>query len=275
MKKLVVMFVLAGLSISASAGIMIHPKFVFFDDKTKVAEVSLINPDSVESSNYRISVSYKKQNPDGSYTEIPSVEGQEEPADSAVPLLRYSPRSVLLAPQKGQVVRILKRLPPSIEPGDYVAYITFTEVLMEKPLTKQEKKNTFSVTLTAIPAFSIPVVVRHQNKANPKVSLENFKQETKDSKPYLSFRISKEAGKKDFVRGDISIWMKDEMIGLIRGKYLLPSTDYVDMSVPLNSENKALTWDNLKGKKIKVLFTEPSEDKINKKNVLAKQEVKF
>ena len=269
------MFVLAGLSISASAGIMIHPKFVFFDDKTKVAEVSLINSDSVESSNYRISVSYKKQNPDGSYTEIPSVEGQEEPADSAVPLLRYSPRSVLLSPSQGQTVRILKRLPPSIEPGDYIAYITFTEVLMEKPLTKQEKKNTFSVTLTPIPAFSIPVVVRHQNKANPKVSLQIFKPEQKDSKPYISFRISKEAGKKDFVRGDISIWMKDEMIGLIRGKYLLPATDYVDMSIPLNSESKALTWDNLKGKKIKVLFTEPSEDKINKKNVLAKQEVKF
>lgn len=275
MKKLVAMFVLAGLSISASAGIMIHPKFVFFDDKTKVAEVSLINSDSVESSNYRISVSYKKQNPDGSYTEIPSVEGQEEPADSAVPLLRYSPRSVLLSPQKGQVVRILKRLPPSIEPGDYVAYITFTEVLIEKPLTKQEKNNTFNVNLTPIPSFSIPIIVRHQNKANPKVSLENFKQETKDSKPYLSFSISKEAGKKDFVRGDISVWMKDEMLGLIRGKYLLPSTDSVDMSIPLKSENKALTWEDLKGKKIKVLFTEPSEDKINKKNVLAKQEVKF
>ena len=274
MKKLVVLFVLVGLSISASAGIMIYPKFVFFDDKTKVAEVSLINSDAVKSSNYRISISYKKQNPDGSYTEIPSVEGQAEPTDSAVPFLRYSPRAAFLSPQKGQVVRILKRLPEGLEPGDYIAYITFTEVAMEKPLTKQEKKNTFSVTLTPIPAFSIPVIVRHQNKITPKVSLEIFKPEQTSSQPYISFRISKEAGQRA-VRGDISVWMKDEMIGLIRGKYLLPATAYLDMNIPLKSENKALTWDDLKGKKIKVLFTEPSENKINKKKVLAKQEIKF
>lgn len=275
MKKLVAVIALLSLSLSAFAGIMIHPKFVFFDDKTKVAEVSLINSDAVKSSNYRVSISYKKQNPDGSYTEIKDDEGQEAPADSAVPLLRYSPRATLLSPQKGQVVRILKRLPPSIEPGDYVAYITFTEVAMEKPLTKQEKKNTFSVTLTPIPAFSIPIIVRHQNKVDPKVSLKIFKPEQKTAEPYVSFRISKEAGDKSFVRGDISIWMKDEMIGLIRGKYLLPSTEYVDMTMSLKSEDKVLTWENLKGKKIKVLFTEHSEDKINKKKVLAKQEIKF
>ena len=273
MKKLVALFVLVGFSISASAGIMIHPKFVFFDDKTKVAEITLINSDSVESSNYRVSLSYKKQNQDGSYTEIPAVEGQEGPADSAVPLLRYSPRSTLLSPSQSQTVRILKRLPEGLEPGDYIAYITFTEVLMEKPMVKQQKKGTFSVQITPIPSFSIPIVVRYQNKENTKVSLQVLDREYQGDKPFITVRINKE--KNSFVRGDISVWLKDEMIGIIRGKYLLPSSEFVDVPIILSKEKEVLTWEKLKGKKLKVLYTEPSDDKINKKAVLAKTDIKF
>lgn len=275
MKKSVVLFILLGLSISASAGIMIHPKFLFFDDKTKVEEIILINSDPVESANYRISLSYKKQNQDGSYTEIvvPENDKQETPKDSAVPFLRYSPRAAFLSPQKSQIVRILKRLPEGLEPGDYIAYITFTEVLMEKPLTKEVQKNTFSVKITPIPSFSIPILVRYQNKENPKVSLEVLEREYKGPTPYITLRISKD--KNFFVRGDISIWLKNEMIGFIKGKYLLPSNNSVDISIPLKSEEKTLTWEDLKDKKIKVLFTEPGEGKVNKKDVLAKEEINF
>ncbi len=65
------------------------------------------------------------------------------------------------------------------------------------------------------------------------------------------------------------------MIGFIKGKYLLPSNNSVDISIPLKSEEKTLTWEDLKDKKIKVLFTEPGEGKVNKKDVLAKEEIKF
>lgn len=273
MKKLVAVVALLSLSISAFAGIMIHPKFLFFDDKTKVGEIALINSDAVESSNYRVSLSYKKQNPDGSYTEIKDEEGQPVPADSAVPLLRYSPRATLLSPSQSQTVRVLKRLPEGLEPGDYIAYITFTEVLMEKPAVKQKQKNTFSVQITPIPSFSIPIVVRYKNKENAKVSLQVLDRVYQGPKPYITVRINKD--KNTFVRGDISVWLKDEMIGLIRGKYLLPANNSVDVPVTLSKEGEALNWETLKGKKLKVLYTEPGEDKINKKEVLAKTDIKF
>lgn len=275
MKKSVVLFILLGLSISASAGIMIHPKFLFFDDRTKVAEIILINSDPVVSSNYRVSLSYKKQNQDGSYTEIPveSEDSSSMPKDSAIPFLRYSPRAAFLSPQKSQIVRVLKRLPEGVEPGDYIAYITFTEVLMEKPLTKQVEKDTFSVKITPIPSFSIPILVRYQNKEQPQVSLEILNTEHKGTTPYITLRISKD--KKSFVRGDISVWLKDERLGFIKGKYLLPANDSVDISIPLTRNGEVLTWEDLKGKKLKVLFTEPGEDKINKKDVIAKEEIKF
>ena len=273
MKKLAVLFVLSTLSLSAFAGIMIHPKFLFFDDKTKVGEIVLINSDQLESSNYRVSLSYKKQNPDGSYTEIKDEEGQEAPVDSAVSLLRYSPRATLLSPSQSQTVRVLKRLPEGLEPGDYIAYITFTEVLMEKPAVKQKKDNTFSVQITPIPSFSIPILVRYKNKEEAKVSLQVLDREYKGDKPYITVRINKD--KNTFVRGDVSIWLKDEMIGVIRGKYLLPANNSVDVPITLSKEGEVLTWEKLKGKKLKVLYTEPGENKINKKEVLAKTDNKF
>lgn len=275
MKKIILFLILIGINFPALAGIMIHPKFLFFDDKTKVAEIMLINSDSVESANYRVSLSYKKQNQDGSYTEIP-VETEDPstmPKDSAVSFLRYSPRAAFLSPQKSQIVRVLKRLPEGVEPGDYIAYITFTEVLMEKPLTKQVEKDTFSVKITPIPAFSIPILVRYQNKERPKVSLEILNTEHKGTTPYIALRINKD--KNSFVRGDISIWLKDERLGFIKGKYLLPANNSVDISIPLTRNGEVLTWEDLKGKKLKVLFTEPGEDKINKKDIIAKEEIRF
>ena len=66
MKKLVVLGALCSLAVSATAGIMIYPKYLFLDDKTKSAEVTLVNSSALESSNYRVTLTYKKQNPDGS-----------------------------------------------------------------------------------------------------------------------------------------------------------------------------------------------------------------
>ena len=43
MKKAVLLVALCSFAVSATAGIMIYPKFLFLDDKTKSAEVTLIN----------------------------------------------------------------------------------------------------------------------------------------------------------------------------------------------------------------------------------------
>lgn len=93
MKKAVLLLTLCSLALCASAGIMIHPKYLFLDDKTKSEQITLINSSALESANYRVTLNYKKQNPDGSFTEVAT---EEIPQDSITRLLRYSPRSVIL-----------------------------------------------------------------------------------------------------------------------------------------------------------------------------------
>ena len=289
MKKIVLLLTLCSIGVCASAGIMIYPKYLSLDDKTKSAEVTLINSSALESSNYRVTLSYKKQNPDGSYTEVTE---EELPADSVTKLLRYSPRSVMLKPSQSQTVRVLKRIPEGLEPGDYVGYITFTEVLLEKAATKENlDPKAFSVKLTPIPSFSIPIFVRYKLKENAPVSLETKGLVTKEGITSLSVVMkrqeqAKSKGPRLVARGDLSVWDGDQMIGYIKGRYMLPATDTLETQIPLyipdaitnkegQKENKYLTADELKGKTLKVLFTQANDEQLQKDKVLAQTEIKL
>lgn len=283
MKKLVVLAALCSMAVSATAGIMIYPKYLFLDDKTKSAQVTLINSSPLEASNYRVTLTYKKQNPDGSYTEVAT---EEIPADSATKLLRYSPRSVMLKPSQSQTIRVLKRIPANLEPGEYVGYITFTEVLLEKAATKQSlQPGTFSVKITPIPSFSIPIFVRYKVKDFAPVTLEAKALEEKDSIVSLPIVMNRQSQEhRTSARGDLSIWDGDTMIGYIRGRYMLPATETLETRVPLyisenltNAEGKKeikyLTAEELKGKTLTVLFTETDENEVQKDKVFAQTEV--
>ncbi len=285
MRKLVACCVLCSMALSASAGIMIYPKALSFDDKTKSAEVTLVNSSELESANYRVTISYKKQNPDGSYTEVAE---EEVPADSATKLLRYSPRAVMLKPSQSQTVRFLKRLPSGLQPGEYVAYATFTEVPLEKAVTKQDlQPGAFSVKITPIPAFSIPVFVRYKVKESAPVTLATNGLETKDGVVSLRVVMSRqEQEPRTSARGDISVWDGDKMIGYVRGRYMLPATDTLETRVPLRianavvkedgkMEDKYLTSANLKGKTLTVLFTETNDYVVQKDKVFAQTTVSF
>lgn len=285
MKKGILLLALCSMVSSAAAGIMIYPKYLSFDDKTKSAEVTLINSSALESSNYRITLSFKKQNPDGSYTEVAE---KDIPAASATHLLRYSPRSVMLKPSQSQTVRILKRIPEGLEPGEYVGYITFTEVLLEKPATKESlKPGTFSVKITPIPSFSIPVFVRYKVKENAPVSLETKGLTTKNNVAALRVIMHRNPQTtRTSARGDLTVWDGDEMIGYIKGRYILPATELLETQIPLylkegvtneegKKEDKPLTAKDLKGKTLKVLFTETDENQVQKDKLLAQTEIKL
>ncbi len=285
MKKGILLLALFSMVSSATAGIMIYPKYLFFDDKTKSAEVTLINSSALESSNYRVTLSFKKQNPDGSYTE---VDEKDIPAASATRLLRYSPRSVMLKPSQSQTIRVLKRIPEGLEPGEYVGYVTFTEVLLEKPATKESlKPGTFSVKITPIPSFSIPVFVRYKVKENAPVSLETKGLITKNDITSLRVIMHRQPQEtRTSVRGDLTVWDGDEMIGYIKGRYMLPATESLETQIPLylkdavtnkegKKENKPLTAKDLKGKTLKVLFTETDENQLQKDKLLSQTEIKL
>ena len=174
----------------------------------------------------------------------------------------------------------------NVEPGEYVAYITFTEVLLEKAATKEDlKPGAFSVRITPIPAFSIPVFVRYKVKEDAPVSLTTNGLEEKDGVLYLRVVMNREPQeKRTSARGDITVWDGNKMIGFVRGRYMLPATDTLETRIPLRiangtvkkdgkTDDKYLTVADVKGKTLTVLFTETSDYVVQKDKSRAKTEV--
>lgn len=258
----------------AYALIMIHPKYVEFDDSIKLQQMILINPNEEETVNYRISLKYLKQNNDGSYTPVPVPEGI-----TGIDLLRYSPRAVTLSPKKSQTIKLLKRLPESLPNGEYYAYITFTKVVNEKPLVKPQKSKEkgFKVELTAIPSISIPVIIRKGNNLFQKAEISKVtKDKNYEKQPMLIVRIARlnpPSGSGEVpasIRGDLSVWLGSKMIGLLKYKYVLVNNNYVDVAVDLSKNGDWLTPNSIAGKKLKVYFTgSVEEDGVDLNDILA------
>lgn len=254
----------------ARADMMIYPKFIAFDDQTRVQEITLTNPNEEETIRYRIRLKYAKQNPDGSYTDV------EKPAfTTGVDLLRFSPRAAVLGPKKTQRVKLLKRLPENLPPGEYTAYAVFTKIPAEKPLTKTTSAHGSGVRLelTAIPSFAIPVIISHgkQNTLQQSVIQYLGRADGFDKTPAARIAIERAAPAEMpasvTLRGDVSLWQNRKLIGVIKGKYLLAGNPRVEATVPLDADLMR------PGEAVRVLFTVSTEnDTIDTRRILAQCE---
>lgn len=251
------------------AAIMIYPKFIDFGADTRVREMTLINPSQEETVTYRVRFKYARQNPDGTYTAV------EQPDFlTAKELLRFSPRSVTLEAGKSQRVKILKRLPAGTPAGEYTGYIVFTQIPDAKPLQKPSASASqgVSIELTAIPSFSIPVVLTQGTPAPDTaeisfLGIHSSASGQKEVRVRLTRKGSVKPPESRTIRGDIGVWVNGRLAGVLKGKYLLAGNPYVDVSVPLNDTAFKT------GGRVEILFTEPTEqDGADASRVLARAE---
>lgn len=254
------------------AAIMIYPKFVDFGQTARVQEMTLVNPSPEETVTYRVRFKYARQNPDGTYTDV------EQPGfTTAKDLVRFSPRSITLAPGKSQRVKLLRRIPADTPPGEYTGYIVFTQIPDEKPLQKASSSAApgVRIELTAIPSFSIPVVLTQGTPAPDTaeisfLGIHSSSSGQKEARVRLTRKGSVKPPESRTIRGDIGVWVNGRLAGVLKGKYLLAGNPYVDAAVPLDPAVAA------PGTAVKILFTEPSEqDGADVSRVLARAEGKL
>lgn len=262
--------ILLGCAVQAGAAIMIYPKFVAFGPDSRVQEMTLVNPSPEETVTYRVRFKYARQNPDGTYTDA------EQPGFlTAKDFIRFSPRSITLGPGKSQRVKLLKRIAADTPPGEYTGYIVFTQLPNEKPLQKAPASASAGVNieLTAIPSFSIPVILIHGDIVSDQAELSFLGVQTvapgkRQARVRLARKGSADMPLSRTLRGDISVWSGGRLAGVIKGKYLLAGNKYVDVAVALDETVVK------PGMRAEILFTEPTEqDGADISRVLARAEV--
>ena len=164
----------------AQGNLLITPRRVVFEGNKKSQEINLANIGK-DSANYLISFIQIKMKDDGSFERITEAEEGQNFADKN---LRFFPRSVMLAPNEAQTIKIQLIKSNDLQPGEYRSHLYMRANPPQTPLgeeIKNDNDSTLSVRLVPVFGISIPVIIRKgESDATVKITDVAVKQE-KDS----------------------------------------------------------------------------------------------
>ncbi len=228
---------LININLYSQSDVLIFPRRVVFEGNNNIQEVTLVN-NGKDTAKYIISFIEYKMNEDGSFVLI-------DPTDTsyihyfASKYLRFFPRSIILAPNKAQVVRVQAKVHSDIPIGEYRSHLYFRSIPNEPSLANENGGNgdSISIKLTPIYGLAIPVIIR-VGDLNVKVSISDVNLVIDDN-PTLSFKMYREGNKSSY--GDIDIYYinddsTSQKIYGIKGIAIYPPLQYREMIIKLKSD---------------------------------------
>jgi hypothetical protein len=194
---------LIGSSSLAQGDVQIYPKRVVFDGSKRAQELSVANSGK-DTARYTISVIQIRMKKDGSFETIESPDQGQNFADKN---FRFFPRSVVLAPNEAQTVKIQLLKFNELTAGEYRSHLYFRAEAEKKPLGSHDSATTTSssIAVRIVPTYgiSIPVIIRSGEPTTEiNISQPHFTWE-KDTVPVLNFDLNRSGNMS--VYGDITV----------------------------------------------------------------------
>ena len=143
----------------AQGNLLVTPRRVVFDGSSRVMELNLANTGR-DTARYNISFIQYRMTEEGAFEEITEPDPGQFFADNH---LRFFPRSVTLAPNEAQTVRMQVVGRERLDPGEYRSHVYFRAVPNQVALGEEDpNRDTTSVSVRLIPIFgiTIPVIIR-------------------------------------------------------------------------------------------------------------------
>ncbi|MFV5696382.1 molecular chaperone [Flavobacterium sp. LB3P122] len=173
---ILVLFLNFSFPLLAQGDLMVFPKRIVFDGiQSRVQNVNLSNTGK-DTTTYRLSYSQIKMDEDGKFN---TIEEPEENQNFASPYLRYYPRTITLAPNESQVVKIQLIKTSELKEGEYRSHLYFRGVpktkLLENETTATDtlKPKSLDIQLTPVYGISIANIITI-GPANTVVTLSNL-----------------------------------------------------------------------------------------------------
>ena len=189
-------------SVRAQGNLLVTPKRLIFDATKRSAELNLVNIGK-DTATYLISFTQNRMKDDGSFENITSPDPGQNFADKN---LRFFPRTVTLAPNEPQTVKVQVIKSNELSAGEYRSHMYFRAEPKTDPLGEKEKEVKDSgISIKIIPVFgiSIPMIIRvGENTSKINLTRVSFQME-KDSIPTVQMTINREGNMS--VYGDILI----------------------------------------------------------------------
>jgi P pilus assembly chaperone PapD len=260
--------IICTLNASAQGDLLVMPKRLMFDGSKRSEKLNLANTGK-DSATYVISIVQIRMKEDGSFEQITQPDSNQLFADK---YLRFFPRTVTLAPNEAQTVRVQVTKANEMMPGEYRSHLYLRSVPKEQPLGESGVKNDSGISIKLIPVFgiSIPVIIRNsEGSAQLNISDVAFKMEN-DSMPAVKMNFNRSGN--NSVYGDVTVDHissigKVTRVGVVKGLAVYTPNARRIFNILLNKNETV----NYHSGKLKIMYT----DQAVKPTVLAEKEVEL
>jgi hypothetical protein len=228
--------ILASSPASAGVGdLLVAPTRVVLDGRRGTELI--LNNIGDETATYRISVEYRRMNPDGTLASVPEPNAHEK---AAADMIVYAPRRVTLAPRQPQAIRIAARPPQGLPDGEYRVHLLFRAIPPATPVAPAGGEKPRGLQLQLIPVYgvTIPVIVRLGN-LDAKSGISNVRLESKDGKPAIGLELSRSGTRSTY--GEVRVLkagVKDP-IAIQKGIAVYTEINGRHVALPLDERFKA------------------------------------
>jgi hypothetical protein len=259
---LVILSIITSTRAMAQGNLLITPRRVVFEGQKRTQDLNLANT-GIDTAKYNISVTNYRMREDGSFEDITTPDAGQNFADKN---LRFFPRTVTLAPNEAQVVKMQVTKADQLSPGEYRSHVYFRAVPKQSALgTEEVKKDSTSIGVKLIPIFgiTIPVIIR-VGESTMKVNLTelNFSF-MNDTIPVLQFAFNRTGNMSvygDILVEHISPGMIITPVGTVRGIAVYTPNSLRRFQMELDKKAKV---DYHTGK-LKLTYTSQSDTKTEK-----------
>ena len=245
----------------AGANLMVTPSRVVFEDRTRTAQVTLLNTGD-EAGSFRISFIRQQMTESGEFFKVEA----NEKGKYSDQMIRYSPRQVTLPAGQSQVVRLMLRKPRDLEAGEYRSHMLFQMIpkASKSSLDSALSKNDDGITIEIIPivGVSIPIIARH-GKLESNLKLENARiNPANETNPKPSISVNMLRNGNQSIYGDFrAIFTANDgsepiVIALVNGVAVYTPNSLRQFSIPLSVPLET----PLKEGKVRILFLESGKD---------------
>jgi P pilus assembly chaperone PapD len=183
----------------AQGNLLITPKRVIFEGNKRSENINLANVGK-DTATYVISFINIRMKEDGTFERIETPDSAQYFAE---PYLRIFPRTVTLAPNEAQTVKLQIRRTSEMQAGEYRSHLYFRAEPRQAPLGEKStgKDSTISVKLTPVFGISIPVIV-HAGESDTEIRLSDVTLRT-DSVPAVQMTFDRRGNMS--VYGDVTV----------------------------------------------------------------------
>lgn len=242
--------------VKAQGDLQLFPKRVVFDGSKKSQDLSLAN-NGKDTARYIISVVQIRMKEDGSFETVTEPDAGQQFADKNI---RFFPRSVVLAPNEAQTVKVQLIRYNELTAGEYRSHIYLRAEPEKKPLGEQQaSKDSTSLSVRLVPIFgiSIPVIIRVGDyNADVSITKASFSMDSTQG-PLLKMDLNRTGNMS--VYGTITVnYVSDKgkttRVGFVKGVSVYTPNTLRHIILPLEARNNV---DYSKGELV-VSFTNTS-----------------